>query len=295
MRDGRRAPRRGRCGACSSTPSRSAPSTGAGCSPNFRDLTPSTPRRRRPRGRGADRAAPAPHAAPAGGAAAARRLRLEVAARPPLRPRARLRRPLRRRRATPSGSTAASVDDALALLVHGRRRRPAERGGHLRRRRRRGAASSAARRPRSTRESIFDYLEPRAAPAAATSPTTCRSTSTAASSATSATSSRPTARATLPHRSSMPDAAFIFADRLIAFDHLEQSHLRALPAPTPTSEAEGRALDRRDEPRALDVAAAARAALDLDPADGADAPVEFRLSRVARAVPRRHRRAARTT
>ncbi len=24
------------------------------------------------------------------------------------------------------------------------------------------------------------------------------------------------------HRSSMPDAAFVFADRLIAFDHLEQ-------------------------------------------------------------------------
>ena len=37
--DGRRAPSSGRCGACSSTRSRSAPSTGVGCFANFRDLT----------------------------------------------------------------------------------------------------------------------------------------------------------------------------------------------------------------------------------------------------------------
>ena len=41
----------------------------------------------------------------------------------------------------------------------------------------------------------------------------------AAGSATSATSSRPSAAARTAHRSPLPDAALLFADRLIAFDH----------------------------------------------------------------------------
>ena len=45
-RDGARAPRRGRCGACSSTPSRSRPSTARALLRNFRDLTRARRRRR---------------------------------------------------------------------------------------------------------------------------------------------------------------------------------------------------------------------------------------------------------
>jgi para-aminobenzoate synthetase len=43
----------------------------------------------------------------------------------------------------------------------------------------------------------------------------------------------------LPHQSSMPDAAFIFADRLIAFDHYEKC-VYLLCVTEPTSEDEGR-------------------------------------------------------
>ena len=56
----------------------------------------------------------------------------------------------------------------------------------------------------------------------------CRSTSPAASPATSATSSRPTRRRAA-HRSPLPDAALVFCDRLIAFDHdARRVHLLAL-------------------------------------------------------------------
>ena len=49
----------------------------------------------------------------------------------------------------------------------------------------------------------------------------------------------------VPHHSSMPDAAFIFADRLIAFDHYEKCTY-LLCVTEPTSEDEGDALDPRD-------------------------------------------------
>ena len=57
----------------------------------------------------------------------------------------------------------------------------------------------------------------------------CRSTSRAASPATSATSSRPSCGGELAHRSPLPDAALVFCDRLVAFDHDERGvHLLAL-------------------------------------------------------------------
>ena len=64
----------------------------------------------------------------------------------------------------------------------------------------------------------------------------------------------------LPHQSSMPDAAFIFADRLIAFDHYEKC-VYLLCVTEPTSEDEGRRWIARDRRAArLDAAARARGA-----------------------------------
>ena len=90
-------------------------------------------------------------------------------------------------------------------------------------------------------ESIFDYLEPRDAAAALPL-------------------GRPAVRLQLrlrrllrlraegrlrgrrrPSTRSMPDAAFVFADRLIAFDHDEKPHLPALPSTEPASAAEAAA------------------------------------------------------
>ena len=79
----------------------------------------------------------------------------------------------------------------------------------------------------------------------------------------------------LPHQSSMPDAAFIFADRLIAFDHYEKC-VYLLCVTEPTSEDEGRRWIAETAAR-LDVDAAARAGRA---AGGRRAePAEFYLSR----------------
>ena len=61
----------------------------------------------------------------------------------------------------------------------------------------------------------------------------------------------------LPHQSAMPDAAFIFADRLIAFDHFEKC-VYLLCVTEPTSEDEGRRWIAETAAR-LDVDAGARA------------------------------------
>ena len=79
------------------------------------------------------------------------------------------------------------------------------------------------------------------------------------------------------HRSPMPDAAFVFADRLIAFDHLEQrTYVLCVTEPAATEEAE-RWLDETS--RRLGVAAAAA---PRRPGRGRRAPARrssFRLSR----------------
>ena len=116
-RHGARAPRRGRCGACSSTPSRSPPSTGATLVRNFRDLTRERRRSRAPRrDRPPGVRVVAPHA------------------RDVVRPRGRVRRALRRPRARRVARQRACGARPRALLVHGRARRPARPGRALRRR-----------------------------------------------------------------------------------------------------------------------------------------------------------------
>src|SRR4051812_42617359 len=76
------------------------------------------------------------------------------------------------------------------------------------------------------------------------------------------------------HRSALPDAAFVFADRLVAFDHLEQStYVLALTDP---AGANGRWVDETSRR----VAASSPPSPLALPADGTvDSPVEFRLSR----------------
>jgi para-aminobenzoate synthetase len=80
----------------------------------------------------------------------------------------------------------------------------------------------------------------------------------------------------LAHRSPLPDAAFVFADRLVAFDHLERAtYVLALTDPAGADESR-----RWVEETSRRVAAAPPApALDLPPGGADDAPVEFRLSR----------------
>jgi para-aminobenzoate synthetase len=78
------------------------------------------------------------------------------------------------------------------------------------------------------------------------------------------------------YRAALPDAAFLFADRLVAFDHREQStYVLGL---TDAAGADATARWVEDTSRRV-AAAPAPPALDL-PRDGAlDSPVEFRLSR----------------
>ncbi len=80
----------------------------------------------------------------------------------------------------------------------------------------------------------------------------------------------------LAHRSSLPDAAFVFADRLVAFDHFEQStYVLGLADP-----ADAAATERWVEETSRRVATApAPPALVLPPDGAVDSPVEFRLSR----------------
>ena len=158
--DGASRTARGRCGACSSTPSRSAPSTAAGCS---RTSATSRP---------AHQAAHGGRAAPRDGRARPRRrpaARRRAEPRPSLTlevkrldtlvdPERAFVAPLRRGRSTPSGSTAARSTSARASRSWAR---PAARcrpsitydvadGRRARR------ARTARSRPRE--ESIFDYL-----------------------------------------------------------------------------------------------------------------------------------------
>jgi para-aminobenzoate synthetase len=80
----------------------------------------------------------------------------------------------------------------------------------------------------------------------------------------------------LPHRSTLPDAAFVFADRLIAFDHRERSTYVVCLTDRDTAADGARWVD--EVYRELETMPPVPP-LDL-PADGvADAPVEFRLSR----------------
>ena len=153
--DGRRAPHRARCGASSSTRSRSPPSGAAACSPTSATSPPGCTRRRAAAGA----RSPARRRTPAQGlvaAAAPEAAAPGQAARPPLRLRAGVREPLR---GPPLRLLARQQQGgrALALLVHGRQRRPAQLGDHLRRGRGevhvgRGVANEVHR------ESIFDYL-----------------------------------------------------------------------------------------------------------------------------------------
>ena len=147
-RHGARAPRRGRCGASSSTPSRSPPSTGARCC-----ATSATSRaqRRRP-------AAPARRAAARPDAGDARA--------PPqlddvVRPRGGVRRPLRRPRPRLL-ARQQRVGAGCALLVHGRHRRPARPGRELRRRRRASLDGAARGRARGAARERLRLLRARA-------------------------------------------------------------------------------------------------------------------------------------
>ena len=77
------------------------------------------------------------------------------------------------------------------------------------------------------------------------------------------------------HRSSMPDAAFVFADRLIAFDHVEQTHLRPVRRRATTASRRPSAGSRDDEPAARLAAAGRRARLGAAVGERDDAPVAF--------------------
>ena len=144
-RHGARAPRRARCGACSSTPSRSPPSTARALLRNFRDLTHAQRRRRRARrGPPADRR-PAPRV---------HHRTLDDL----VRPRGRVRRALRRPRPRRLARQRARGAGPRALLVHGRARRPARPGRALRRRDARAHRRSAGERE-ELRESVLDYCE----------------------------------------------------------------------------------------------------------------------------------------
>jgi para-aminobenzoate synthetase len=81
----------------------------------------------------------------------------------------------------------------------------------------------------------------------------------------------------LPFESALPDSAFVFADRLVAFDHQEETTYVVCLADAAGAAAGERWLD--EVSAALDEAPPLPA-LDLDPDDGADdAPVDFRLSK----------------
>jgi para-aminobenzoate synthetase len=80
----------------------------------------------------------------------------------------------------------------------------------------------------------------------------------------------------VPYPSSLPDAAFVFADRLIAFDHLEATTYVLCVTDPVNAQAGERWLD--EVGRRLD-ALPPLAPLDIPADDASDASVEFRLSR----------------
>jgi para-aminobenzoate synthetase len=80
----------------------------------------------------------------------------------------------------------------------------------------------------------------------------------------------------LPHRSPLPDAAFVFADRLIAFDHLEDATYVVCLTDASTAAAGERWV--QDTSRELDDLPAL-SALDIPSEEPPDSAAEFRLSR----------------
>jgi para-aminobenzoate synthetase len=80
----------------------------------------------------------------------------------------------------------------------------------------------------------------------------------------------------LVHPSALPDAAFIFADRLVAFDHAEQTtYVLCLTDPARARES----VQWLEETTRRVAAAPPPPPLDLPPREEVDSPVEFRLSR----------------
>ena len=218
-----------RCGACSSIPSRSAPSTGARCS----RTSATSPARRGPgRARSAARLAndrPEPlrdrrrERATRGCELRVRKLDRLV------RPGARLRRALRRRSARLLARQRAGPTRRARFSFMGAGGGPLARASpttsaasEVTRRARRRRPRCGARRSSTTSSASCDSIE--RGPASR-----CRSTSTAASSATSATSSRPTAAGRSRTARHCRTRRFMFADRLIAFDHVERRTYLALP------------------------------------------------------------------
>jgi para-aminobenzoate synthetase len=80
----------------------------------------------------------------------------------------------------------------------------------------------------------------------------------------------------LPYRSTLPDATFVFADRLVAFDHLEAATYVVCLTDLATAAAGERWVDAVS--RGIE-ALPELPALDISPDGAADSPVEFRLSR----------------
>ena len=212
-RDGARAPRAAACGASSSTPSRSPPSTARTLLRNFRDLTRAYRRvaaERAAPARAAGRARPPPRARRAGATPRRRSSRSTATARTPSGSTARA--PSRGSRASRSWAspTARSARSCATTSPPARSRSSA-----------RTDARSCARASSTTASASSRGCAP-------TRPS-CRSTSPAASPATSATSSRPTAAAQSCTARRCPTPRSLFCDRLLAFDHDERRvHLLAL-------------------------------------------------------------------
>ena len=92
------------------------------------------------------------------------------------------------------------------------------------------------------------------------------------------------------HRSTQPDAAFVFADRLIAFDHLEQCTYVCLCVTEPDGRGGGQRWIAETSLRLASLPPLSAPA--WDGAAAAGEPVGLPPQPLARAVPRRHRRAA---
>ena len=175
----------------------------------------------------------------------------------PVDPEAGFRAACTERARTRSGSTAAG-GRGRALLVHGRRQRAAWRGvsydvgaGEVR--------IESGGEVELRRESIFDYLAQRAGARRGRPGRSFRSSSTAASSATFGYELKAECGGDAAHESPLPDAAFVFADRMIAFDHAEgHTYLLCLAEPAATEDAEGW-LAATAERLGVAVAAASRA------------------------------------
>ena len=235
---------RGRCGECSSTPSRSPPSTAAALA-----RTSATWRRWRAAAARASRrrsdAARAPRPRRAAPAATSRQaLQLESAAIDrlcdPSAPSTALRGAAARLLARQRRRA-----DALAVLLPRHQRRPARRlleydvdAGEVRVERRRGGRGPAA--SRSSTSSTASSQRLRSRPPAAARPD--GGFVGYLGYELKADCGAPRARV------GVPDAALMLANRLVAVDHVEQTHLRALP-PDARDEAAGRALARRGEPQ----------------------------------------------